>query len=205
MNQGFDELAKIFSRFPGIGERQSKRFVYHLLRESPKQLERLADLIKTIQKDMVQCPLCFRYFSYDTNEYCDICASQKTNFAQILIVEKDADLESIRKSGAYKGSYFVLGGLIPIADNETLGKVRLSEMLTRIAQLIKENTLQEIILAFPLTPHGEHTESIIRGKIEPLLEETKIHLTSLGRGLSTGSELEYADKQTLEYSLQNRK
>ncbi len=205
MNQSFDELAKIFARFPGIGERQARRFVYYLLRESPKNVERLSELLKTLKKNVAQCPLCFRYFAYDGNEYCDICANTNTDFSKLLIVEKDADLESVRKSGAYKGGYFVLGGLVPIADNETLEKVRLNELVNRTTELLREETLEEIILAFPLTPHGEHTESFLRSKLESLLSGTKARVTELGRGLSTGSELEYADKQTLENSLRNRK
>jgi recombination protein RecR len=205
MNQSFDELAKIFSRFPGIGERQARRFVYHLLRESPKNVDRLSELLKGLKKNVTQCPLCFRYFAYDGNEYCDICANTSTDFSKLLILEKDADLESVRKSHAYKGGYFVLGGLVPIADNETLEKVRLAELTTRITSLLQEETLEEIILAFPLTPHGEHTESFLRVKLETLTHDTNIKITSLGRGLSTGSELEYADRQTLENSLNNRK
>jgi recombination protein RecR len=205
MDRNFDELAKLFARFPGIGERQSKRFVYHLLREPAKNVDRLSELVRTLKKNVAQCPICFRYFSYDGNEYCDICANPKTDFSKLLVIEKDADLENVRKSHAYKGGYFVLGGLVPIADSETLEKVRLTQLLARVTSLIKEETLEEIILAFPLTPHGEHTESIIRERLHHLLEGTSVQLTSLGRGLSTGSELEYADRQTLENSLNNRK
>lgn len=205
MNQSFDELAKIFSHFPGIGERQAKRFVYHLLRESPKNVERLSELLRGLKKNITQCPLCFRYFAYDGNEYCDICANTSTDFSKLLVIEKDADLESVRRSHAYKGGYFVLGGLVPIADNETLEKVRLTPLLARVTSLLREETLEEVILAFPLTPHGEHTESILREKLHNILEGTSVQITSLGRGLSTGSELEYADRQTLENSLLNRK
>lgn len=205
MNQSFDELAKIFSRFPGIGERQARRFVYYLLRESPKNVEHLSDLLRGLKKNITQCPICFRYFAYDGNEYCDICANTSTDFSKLLIVEKDADLESVRKSHAYTGGYFVLGGLVPIADSATLEQVRLSALAARVGSLLQEETLGEIILAFPLTPHGEHTDSFLRAKLEALVSGSPVKVTSLGRGLSTGSELEYADRQTLENSLNNRK
>jgi recombination protein RecR len=63
--------------------------------------------------------------------------------------------------------------------------------------------LREIVLALSATSEGEHTADHIRRILTPLREHVK--LSTLGRGLSTGSELEYSDAETLSGALLNRK
>ena len=125
--------------------------------------------------------------------------------SSLLVVEKDSDLEAVRRSGTYKGAYFVFGSTIPIADEKTIEHTRLKELRKRVEQNIKDNSLKEIILAFSLSPQGEYTDTYLKQIILPLIENSDVKITSLGRGLSTGSELEYSDKDTLGYALQNRK
>lgn len=205
MNNDFEKLAEHFARFPGIGARQAKRFVYYVLRENPKIIEELISLIQSVKKNIATCARCFRYFTYDGIEICDVCANTKTDASQLIVVEKDADLESIRKTNLYKGFYFVLGGLVPIADTETVKRTRSQEFLKRITEEVALGKLKEVIFAFPINPSGEHTESYLREKIKSMPEAASLKISTLGRGLSTGSELEYADKETLANALGNRK
>lgn len=204
MSQHIEKLAELFKEFPGIGERQAKRFVYFLLAKHPAYVRELSDNIKTIRESISQCRMCFRYFEKRDAELCDICSNPRTDMSSLLVVEKDSDLEAVKRSGTYKGAYFVFGGVIPIADEKTLGYTRLKELEARVQKDTETGTLKEIILAFSLSPAGEHTDLYLKQALG-LVTTDETRITSLGRGLSTGSELEYSDRDTLSYALQNRK
>ena len=119
-----------------------------------------------------------------------------------MVVEKDSDLESVKKSRTYSGKYFILGGLVPIVEKNTKSKVRIEELKNKIKKDNKE--IKEVILAFSLNPQGEHTDSYVRGQLKDIIESLGIKISSLGRGLSTGTELEYSDNETLRNALKNR-
>jgi recombination protein RecR len=121
-----------------------------------------------------------------------------------LIVEKDADYENIKKSRNYSGMYFILGGLVPIVTKETPNFVRIKELITTVESRAKKENLKEIIIALSLNPQGEHTDMYLREKMSPLVEKYKFKIVSLGRGLSTGTELEYSDSDTIKNALKNR-
>ncbi|OGI64414.1 hypothetical protein A2733_01245 [Candidatus Nomurabacteria bacterium RIFCSPHIGHO2_01_FULL_40_20] len=198
-----DKLTEIFKEFPGIGARQAKRFVYHLMMRNGAYSENLAQLITELKKEVTQCKECFRFYlnSKQKDFVCDLCADQNSDSTLLMVVEKDTDLESVRKSRLYNGRYFILGGLVPIVEKTTKSKVRVNELLEKIK---KSSALKEIILAFSLSPQGDHTDHYIRGEINPLAEKMGIKISSLGRGLSTGTELEYSDNDTLKNALKNR-
>ncbi|PCI19721.1 recombination protein RecR [Candidatus Wolfebacteria bacterium] len=202
-------LAKFFSEFPGIGERQSKRFVYFLIRKNPEYINELSALISTIKNTVHQCTSCFRFFPIVNNAsqkeiICEACSSPNTDRGLLMIVEKDADYESITQSNMYSGHFFILGGLMPIIEKNTSQFVRSKELIAKVKKLITENKLEEIILAFSLNPQGENTDTYIRKLLAPLLENTSITISTLGRGLSTGTELEYSDDDTIRNALKNR-
>jgi recombination protein RecR len=199
-----EKLTEVFKEFPGIGERQAKRFVYFLMSRNPAYSENLSLLIKDLKKEITQCKDCFRFFIQKENEkICDICANPHTENSTLMVVEKDSDLESVRKSKVYHGKYFVLGGLVPIVEKNTKHMVRVNELINHIKNQSKNN-LEEIILAFSLSPQGDHTDFYIRNQIKNITETHNIKISSLGRGLSTGTELEYSDNDTIKNALKNR-
>jgi recombination protein RecR len=117
-----------------------------------------------------------------------------------MIVEKDSDLESIRKSGVYHGKYFILGGLVPVVEKNTKSRIRIDELKKRI----EKDKLEEIILAFSISPQGDHTDQYVREQINDATLKSNVKISSLGKGLSTGTELEYSDNDTLKNALKNR-
>jgi recombination protein RecR len=195
-------LAQLFKEFPGIGERQAKRFVYFLLHKNPQYIKELSEAIISVKDTIKQCPSCYIFFQSERNSECETCLDSRTDRTSLLIVEKDADHESIKKSRIYNGMYFILGGLIPIVTKDTPRFVRINELSKTIESRIKNNNLKEIIIALSLNPQGENTDSYIREILRPY--ESVIRISSLGRGLSTGSELEYADSETIKNALRNR-
>jgi recombination protein RecR len=198
-----DKLTEIFKEFPGIGERQAKRFVYFLMSRSGEYSTNLSKLVLELKKEVTQCKECFRFFLVKNNQgyICDICSNPNIDSTTLLVVEKDSDLESVRKSRTYNGKYFILGGLVPIVEKTTRSRVRIEELKKKIQN---SSGLQEIILAFSLSPQGEHTDTYVREELAKIAQEKSIKISSLGRGLSTGTELEYSDNETLKNALRNR-
>ena len=198
-----DRLTELFRDFPGIGPRQGRRFVYFLLSSAPTYRAELSKLIQTIGADISQCESCFRFFPQGRSNatLCRICADTNRDQQSLMIVERDVDIESVERSGAYKGKYFVLGGTVPLASEEPEGHVRLKELVSRL----EGDTLTEIIMGFSATTDGDHTRLITEEWIRPVAEEKKILVSRLGRGLSTGSELEYADPETIRSAILGKK
>jgi recombination protein RecR len=200
-----EKLTELFRDFPGIGSRQSKRFVYFLLSRNRVYLEELSNLILDIKKEIRICPLCFRFFAKKgTLALCSVCADPNRDHATLLLVEKDVDFENVEKSHAYPGMYFVMGGAISILEKKPEDKVRLKELILRVKEEATKNGLKEIIIAFSINAEGENTAHVVEETIRPLLEKHDLKITHLGRGLSTGSELEYADSDTLKSAFKNR-
>jgi recombination protein RecR len=201
-----DRLTELFERFPGIGPRQARRFVFHLLTEPKPELERLASLIASVKDSVYECPECFRFHTYhDTARRCEICADTTRDRSLMMVVERDSDVRPVERSGTFKGLFFVLGGTVPLMSEGETKRLRGGALKAIVEQRRNdtEQPLREVILAFGVNPDGENTARYI----ETLLSEHKeagLIITTLGRGLSTGSELEYADPETVKNALRNR-
>ena len=95
-----NKLAEYFAEFPGIGPRQAKRFVYHLLTRNSAHLEEISRLILEIKKNVRVCTSCFRFFP-GTGTLCPTCSRPDRDTEQLMIVARDIDFESIEKSKTY--------------------------------------------------------------------------------------------------------
>ncbi len=100
--------------------------------------------------------------------------------------------------------YFILGGLVPIVTKDTPNFVRTKELINTIEKRAQDGVLKEVILALSINPQGEHTDMYLRELINPLKDKYNFKLSTLGRGLSTGTELEYSDSETIKNALRNR-
>ena len=200
----FDRLTKQFEKFPGIGSRQAKRFAFHLLTQSEQDIDELAELIKNIKSTVVECPSCFRFHSVNgTGNVCAICSNQGRDASKLTIVERDVDIDAIERGGAYDGLYFVLGGTVPLLENTDTKHIRGGQLKARVEKESK-NGLKEIILGFSVNPDGENTSRYVEILLKDFIEKHGLRVTHLGRGLSTGSELEYADPETIKEAFANR-
>jgi recombination protein RecR len=194
-----DELASALARFPGIGPRQGKRFVFYLLAAPASERSKLAELIASLGRDVRQCPECLRFFNSTAAGICNYCSDTKRDDTLLMLVEKDQDLAAVERAGTYRGRYFVLGGVLTLTGK---GAIREKELLKVVEKHLKNN-LKEIVLALSATSEGEHTADHVRELLAPWRDHVKISI--LGRGLATGSELEYSDAETLRAALTNRK
>ena len=209
-----NKLIELFSEFPGIGPRQARRFAYFILTRNNGFLDEFVRNISAAKKSLRVCSSCQRFFtstntSGSASKMCSICSDDTRDHASLMIVARDSDLEAVEKSGVYNGLYFVLGGIVPILEKEPEKRVRLAELKKRVQGLpLYKNTratlVQEIILSMSATPDGEHTAEVVKVFLEKNIKDSKIKITVLGKGLSTGTELEYSDTETLKNALKNR-
>ncbi len=192
-------LSERFVKFPGIGPRQAQRFVQFLLRTTPSARRELANAILALSGTH-RCGQCMRYHTGE-EATCAICLHPSRDAALLAVVASDTDLDALEKSSAYKGYYFVVGGTISLAT-ERASVLREKELLKYIAERIDAGLI-EVILAFPANPEGDYTGSQLKAIIGE--KYPGIRISSLGRGLSTGSELEYADPDTLKSAFSGRR
>lgn len=196
-----EKLSEIFSRLPGIGPRQAKRFVYFLLSRNGDYSGELIKAIQGLKKEITQCETCMRFFPINGGDQklCSICSDETRDNSMLMLVPKDVDLEAVERAGSFKGFYFVLGGVIPILEKEPEKRIRHKELETRIKKGIKDG-LKEVILAMNANLDGESTAEFIKQRYK----ELPVTFSILGRGLSTGAELEYADPETLKNAFLHR-
>lgn len=197
-----ERLSTLFEKFPGIGPRQAQRFVQFLLRSSPSFRRELMESVREIGSSVQQCTECKR-FSAAKKGLCSICGDSHREHALLAIVASDSDLLALERSGTFHGRYFILGGLISLSSESTSG-LRIQDLMTSIPGRTTLG-LEEMILAFPANPEGDATAIRVREEFEAVAKIRGIKISTLGRGLSTGSELEYADPDTLKSALDNRK
>ncbi|HUT96041.1 MAG TPA: recombination mediator RecR [Candidatus Paceibacterota bacterium] len=195
-----------FAKLPSVGPRQAARFVFHLLDQPKEEIEKFAKKLFILKK-VKQCAFCNRFTELPT--LCEICKNTHRDRTTVCIVEKDTDIESIEKTKRYNGIYYVIG-----AEDEKLQLGRLKNLIERIKKArlrqgfgeASNKDLKEIIIATDATTEGETIALYSTRHLEELKKSyPQLRITRLGRGLSTGSELEYMDEDTLANALLGRK
>jgi recombination protein RecR len=200
-----EKLIKIFSEFPGIGPKQARRFVYFLINKNEGYVDELKNEIIELRKGVSSCTDCKRYFfgKHENQSLCSICSDKNRDMSILMIVSRDIDLENIEKGHNFLGKYFVLGGLVPILDKNPEQRIRLKELLALVSRM-SDKGLKEIILGLDANSEAEYTGNILKSSLSSITGKYSIKISELGRGLSTGTELEYSDPETIKNALKNR-
>lgn len=203
-----DRLTELFMRFPGIGPKQARRFVYFLLREHSHYKEQLIKALEELKYTGKQCEHCYRFFGdkylSEDATLCEICRSTDRDKSLLMIVEKELDLDAVEKTGSYNGLYFITGGLVPPLAEKPSELIRIRELTSRIHASLLEKSLSEIIFALPVTDYGDTTTEYIEKTIKQIVGIDSVKLSKLARGLSSGLELEYVDRETFKSALERR-
>ena len=192
-------LIEILAKLPSIGPRQAIRLGFFILSKDKSFIEDFSKKLGALAIGVNVCAQCFFVFENDGKNLCQICRDKARDKTKICIIEKETDLISIEKSKKYNGLYFIIGKLLSALEKDKPVKEELR--LIQLEEMIKTNNPQEIILALNPTAEGDFTALLINKELKPL----NLKITHLGRGLPTGSELEFADAETLGASLENRK
>lgn len=193
-------LIEHFSRLPGIGPRQAARLAYALVDRDAAFVQAFAAALSNLKEQIGVCSLCFRVMEKTSSSLCEICRSSSRDSKKIMVVEKESDVQIFESSNVFNGLYHLTGGTIDPLDKSPGDKLHLRDLFERIKSH-PEREQVEVIVATSNTLEGNQTANYI----ERILEPMKVVLTRLGRGLSTGAEIEYADPLTLENALKNRK
>jgi recombination protein RecR len=190
-----------FSRIPGIGPRQAARLAFWFLNDGKNTRNDLKKALEDLDKNVEICPSC-HFIIENSDGKCHFCDNPSRDHKTICVVEKETDLATIEKSGVYKGLYHVLGGLFSALDTAIPKNLKMPELVNRIEHKKGgEKAVLEVILALSPTHEGDLTAHYLERLLKPL----KVKITRLGRGLPYGSDVEFADAQTLSGALESRK
>lgn len=206
------QLVDFFLKFPGVGPKQAGRFAFYLLREDQNTVRALAEALMKLHDEVQVCGRCYKTFNGSTDspraaaaKLCEFCRNVRRNASQVLVVEKEVDLEAIERSRTYAGLYHVLGGIVSPLDSSAPVRLHLKELFERVRTLALAGAI-EVILGTNPTAEGEATALYIERILAPLRNQhPSLGISRLGRGISTGSELEYTDEPTIIHALENRK
>lgn len=189
-----ETLIRLFSRLPGFGTRSARRTVLYLIKRRESQLIPLEKAIQDVIDTVQICPICG---NLDSQSPCAVCADSRRDDSTICVVQDVADLWAIDRSGAFKGRYHVLGGLLSAIDGTGPEELRLPALEWRI----RENNTAELILALPATVDGQTTAHYIAERFKDL----PLKISSLAQGIPVGGELDYLDDGTIQTALRARR
>jgi recombination protein RecR len=188
------------SKLPGIGEKTATRLAYHILKQDESYSRNLAAALTDAKQKTILCGRCFTFTDTDP---CRICASTDRDQGVICVVERPSDVFSVEQSGAYKGVYHVLHGILSPLDGIGPDELKLRELISRLGS--SEISVREIIIATNPSVEGEATALYISRLIKSVSAVgTAIKVTKLAHGIPVGGQLEYTDRQTIGKALENR-
>lgn len=180
-----------FAKLPGIGRKTASKLAFWNISRDLKQVEQFARILVETKNKIKFCNIC-GHFSEEEN--CEICKDQNRKKDTILVVEEARDVFVFEKIGDYEGKYHVLNGVISPLDGVGPDDIRLKELVQR------SKDVKEVIVATNPTVEGEATAMYISRILSPM----DIKVSRIARGVSVGSDLEYADEVTLLKALEGR-
>lgn len=189
------DLIDAFGALPGVGPRTAERYAYYLVRHEHHNTDKLARSLQNLAGSIGYCKKTFALVSSD-KEYSDLYTDPTRNKKLVAVVAEPFDIVALEKTGQFRGTYHVLGGLVSPIDGVGPEQLHIKELLDRI----KEDQVEEIILATNANVEGESTALYIQNK----LKDSKVRISRLARGLPIGVDLEYADQITLGRALEGR-
>jgi recombination protein RecR len=187
------ELVEQLGKLPGIGRKSAERLAYHILRVHESEALALADAIRNVRQNVHYCSVCFNLAEETT---CLICASPKRDTSRLCVVEQPRDLMALEQAGVYQGLYHVLLGRI--APLEGIGPEQLT--IDPLLERVRTGNFTEIIMATNPNVEGDGTALYISN----LLSDCPVNITRLARGVTSGSILEYTNKEILADALVGR-
>jgi recombination protein RecR len=187
-------LINELSRLPTIGPKTAARLVFHLLNRPRHEAQSLAEAILAVKDNVRFCSICYALTERDP---CEFCTDDRRDATTICVVAEAKDVYAIERTGAFKGRYHVLGGLISPMDGIGPAQLRVKELIERIGR----EQPKETILATNPNAEGEATALYLSRLLTPL----GLDVTRLAYGLPIGGDLDYADEVTIAKALEGRR
>jgi recombination protein RecR len=183
-----------FKRLPGIGAKSAQRLALHVLKTPREEAERLIEAIRDVKDRITYCSICNNITDIDP---CQYCVDTGRNQRLICVVEEPGNVNSIEKTGGFRGVYHVLLGALSPLHGVGPDDLKIKGLLTRVDQ----GGVEEIILATNPTVEGEATAIYLARLFKPL----GVKVTRIATGIPVGSDLEYADELTMGKAMEGRR
>ena len=178
---------------PGIGRKTATRLALYLLRRPASEARTLADDLASLHSSIRLCSSCYAFSETDP---CGICGDGRRDFKLVCVVEEPGDLLSIEKTGAYRGIYHILHGVLSPMDGIGPMELKIRELIDRI----KKENVEEVLIATSSTVPGEATASFLMDQ----LKSFPVRVTRLACGIPMGMDIKYADEHTLARAIESR-
>ncbi|MDH5234947.1 MAG: recombination mediator RecR [Gemmatimonadota bacterium] len=189
-----DDLVTELSRLPTIGRKSALRLTYHLLRQPVDQSRRIAAALVTLAEKVRPCAECFNFAEA---ERCAYCTDPRRDRTIVCVVEEASDIQSIERTGEYRGLYHVLGGRLAPLDGVGPADLTVAALVSRVTS----GGMREVIVATNPKLEGEATALYLQEQLRP----SGVTVSRLARGLPVGGDLEYADGVTIVQALAARR
>ena len=194
-----ERLISLLAKLPGMGPRSARRAALALLKRREQLLVPLAASLAETAAKVVNCSVCG---SPDTRDPCSVCSDQTRDNALICVVEEAGALWAMERSGAFRGKYHVLGGLLSALDGVGPEQLRIAELIGRVrGGTMGGGEAREVVLALPATVDGQTTAHYLAER----LSAAGVQVTSLARGVPVGGELDWLDDGTIIQALRARR
>ncbi len=188
------DLIDELGRLPGVGPKSAQRIAFHLLQADPADVDRLVEVLAVVKSKVRFCDRCGNVAEATL---CRICGDPRRDQTAICVVEEPKDVVAIERTREFRGTYHVLGGAISPMDGIGPEDLRITELMTRLA----DSAVTEVIVATDPNIQGEATATFL----SRLLKDMGISVTRLASGLPVGGDLEYADEITLGRAFEGRR
>lgn len=189
------KLAKLLGKMPHIGPKSAEKLAIWFATDGRGLAPELGSVLTNLHNFVDICELC-GYFIKSGDTYCEFCSDPARDTLSICIVEAQLDVLDIEASGAYKGKYFILGGIISPLEGKTISDLPFD----KLKNMIREQQIKEIIIALGTTTEADVTAMYIK----ELLIDQNVKVTSLARGLSVGTSIRFAGKRSLVEAFKGR-
>lgn len=195
-----EKLIHELSRLPGIGPKTAQRLAYYILKSKNSYPEKLSEALLRVQTEVHTCPECF---NYTDRELCKFCEDPHRNSEILCLVEEPSDISRIESSGAFKGRYHVLHGVISPLDGITAKDLKISELLLRLSHSQEEHCskpIREVIFAFDADLEGDTTALYLTKS----LQGKNVKISRIAHGIPMGSDIDFIDDRTMGRAMENR-
>ncbi|HOG14013.1 MAG TPA: recombination mediator RecR [Synergistales bacterium] len=193
ISEPVERLMKLFSRFPGVGDKTARRFALFLLQQPDEFSDELASTISLMRESTFSCSICG---NLTTEDPCPVCSDPFRDRGVLCVLENVEDMLSLEQAGVFSGLYFILGGRVSPMDGEDLPPKRLA----RLGEYVREGGFREVIIATNPSVEGDLTFYAVLDSLKSM----KPRITRLAFGLPLGGTIGYADRVTLHASIESR-
>lgn len=190
-----ESVIEALGALPGVGSRTAERYAYYLLRADPLAAQKIAADLGNLHAGVGFCKKTFALVPKG-QELSELYTNPARDKQIVAVVAEPFDILALEKTGQFKGTYHVLGGLVSPIDGVTPEQLHVKQLLQRI----DDDHVTEIILGTNASVEGESTALYIQQQIG----KRRVKITRLARGLPVGVDLEYADQITLGRALEGR-